>query len=245
MAVLLAPSSAFAAAEVHRLNLALSGVPTSLSAGDLNDGIEFYNTTVITPAPLGYEPLDKIGFSWLFDSELRYFVTRNMAVSAGLGQLRAKSAKEYLPALVTAINVRAELLTVPVHVGATYYLQPYNQGDFQARLFVGGGLVHYTHSRVRFEQTLFGTDSASTANLGGSFKLSSTQDAPGYYAESGVHMFFASRYSVLLSVLYRSGEVQGLVDERTRKPVLNPLTQQPSALDVSGFGLRLAVNIGL
>ena len=118
--LLLAPSAAFAAAEVHRFNLALSAAPTSLLAGDFNDGIAFYNRTVITAPPRGYEPLDKVSFSWLFDGEFRYFMTRNLALSAGVGQIRAKSAKEYLPALSEAINVRADLISVPVHVGAAY-----------------------------------------------------------------------------------------------------------------------------
>ena len=245
MAVLLAPSAASAAAEVHRLNLALSGTPTQVNAGDVNDGIDFYNRTVVTPPPRGYDPLPKITFTWLFDSELRYFATRNLAITAGVGQLRAKSVKEYLPALSQAINVRAELITVPVHIGAAYYLQPYNQGDFQARLFVGAGLESYTHSRTLFEQTLFGADSSTTAQLGGSFRISSTQDGPGYYAEGGVHMFFSSKYSVLLSVLYRSGEMNGLVNEVTGLPVLDPKTGRPAGLDVGGVGFRMSAVIGL
>ncbi len=243
--LLLAPSAAFAAAEVHRFNLALSATPTSMLAGDFNDAISFYNRTVITAPPRGYEPLDKVSFSWLFDGEFRYFMTRNLALSAGVGQIRGKSVKEYLPALSEAINVRTELISVPVHVGAAYYLQPYNQGDFQARMFFGGGVVQYTHSRTSFQQQLFGADSATTAQLGGSFKLSSTQDGPGYYAEGGIHLFFASRYSVILSALYRSGEVQGLVDERTGQPVLNPETNKPASIDVGGIGFRMAAVIGL
>src|SRR6266508_4887931 len=50
----LAPSAA-AAAEVHRLGLALSATPTSVNAGDFNDKIDFYNRTVVTPAPRGYD----------------------------------------------------------------------------------------------------------------------------------------------------------------------------------------------
>ncbi|MFM7230690.1 MAG: hypothetical protein ACKO3S_01745 [bacterium] len=243
--VLLLPSVAFAAAEVRKLNLALSATPTQVFADDFNDGLEYYNRTVLAPPPRGYEPLAKVGMSWLFDSELRYFATRNLSFNAGVGQLRAKSGKEYLPALGQSINVRAELLTVPVHVGASYYMQPYNQGDFQARMFVGGGFVQYTYSRTTFSQQLAGADSATTVQLGGSYKLTSTQDAPGYYAETGVHMFFASRYSVLLAALYRSGKVSGLVDEATGQPVIDPITNKPTSLDVGGFGLRLAAVIGL
>lgn len=58
-------------------------------------------------------------------------------------------------------------------------------------------------------------------------------------------MFFAARYSILLSALYRSGEMQGLVDERTNQPVINPETGKPASLDVSGIGFRIAAVIGL
>jgi hypothetical protein len=172
---------------------------------------------------------------------VRYFVTRSVSMNAGVGQLRSKTTKEYLPALSTSINVRADLITVPVHVGAAYYLQPYNQGDFQARMFFGGGLVSYTHSRTSFEQRLAGTG----ADEAGTFKFTNTQDSPGYYGEFGTHMFFASRYSVLLSALYRSGRIERMVDERTGVVVLDPETGKPFSLDVSGFGLRMAAIIGL
>jgi len=243
--ILLLPSVVLAAAEVHRMNLALSAAPSGVDAGDLNHAIDFYNRTVITPPPRGYEPMDRITFGWLFTGELRYFLTRNLAVSAGVSQLRSKSSKEYLPALSQSIDVRADLITVPVHIGAAYYLQPYNQGDFQARMFFGGGLLSYTHSRTTFQQTLAGVDSTTNAQLGGSFKLSNTQDSPGYYGEGGVHMFFASRYSVLLSVLYRSGHLAHMVDERTGQVVTDPETGKPFSLDVSGFGLRMAAIVGL
>jgi len=97
---------------------------------------------------------------------------------------------------------------------------------------------------VIFEQTLSGADSASTANLGGSFKIEGTNDAPGYYLEGGVHMFFASRYSVMLSAMYRSGEVQGIIEENTAEALVNPISGKPLTLDVSGIGLRLSANIG-
>ena len=240
--ILLAPAPAFAAAEIHRINFAISGVPTGVNAGDFNDALDVYNRTVLTPRD--FEPMDNIKFSFLFDGEMRYFVTRNLSINAGVSHLKAKTAKEFLPALSQSINVRAEIVTVPIHLGASYYLQPYNQGDFQARLFWGGGLVQYSHSRISFLQQLAGTDSATTANLGGSYKFGATNDAPGYYVEGGVHMFFAARYSVLLSALYRSGEIANLVDEQTGEVLLNPKTLRPFTLDVGGVGLRMAAVIG-
>src|SRR5215510_4120291 len=53
LGVLLAPAGAFAAAEVHRFNIALSATPTSVNAGDFNDAIDFYNRTVVTAPPRG------------------------------------------------------------------------------------------------------------------------------------------------------------------------------------------------
>ena len=239
------PKAVQAAAEVHRFNLALSATPTGVDATALNDVIDFYNRTVITPPPRGYDPLDAISFGWLFTGELRYFLTRNLSMNAGVSQLRTETKKEYLPGLTQSINVRAEVITVPVHIGAAYYLQPYNQGDFQARMFFGGGLESYTHSRTTFAQTLAGVDSTTNAQLGGSFKLTNTQDGPGYYGEAGVHMFFATRYSVLLSVLYRSGHLARMVDETTGNVVTDPESGKPFSLDVSGFGFRMAAIIGL
>jgi hypothetical protein len=242
---LLAPGAVRAAAEVHRFNFALGATPTGIDATDLNEVIDFYNRTVITAPPRGYDPVAKVTFGWLFTGEMRYFLTRNLAMTAGVSQLRSETKKEYLPALAQSIDVSASLITAPVHIGAAYYLQPYNQGDFQARMFFGGGLVSYTHSRTTFQQTLAGVDSTTNAQLGGSFKLSNTQDSPGYYGEGGVHMFFASRYSVLLSVLYRSGHMASMVDEQTGQVVLDPETHKPYSLDVSGWGFRMAAVLGL
>ena len=244
-AILLVPSIALGAAEVHRFSFAMSATPTGIDATDLNHVIDFYNRTVITPPPRGYDPVSQVSFGWLFTGELRYFLTRNLAMTAGVSQLRSKTSKQYLPALAQSIDVRAELITAPVHIGAAYYLQPYNQGDFQARMFFGGGLESYTHSRTTFEQVLAGVDSTTNAQLGGSFKLTNSQDSPGYYGEGGVHMFFASRYSVLLSVLYRSGHMARMVDERTGDVVIDPSTGKPFSLDVSGFGFRMAAVLGL
>lgn len=245
LALALAPTAARAAAEVHRFNIALSAIPTSINAEDFNDGLDFYNRTVLTPPPRLFDPLDKVNFTVLFDAEMRYFVTRNLSLNAGVGHLRAKSAKEFLPALVTSINVRADLLTVPVHLGASYYLQPYTQGDFQARVFMGGGLIQYTHSRTLFIQSLAGTDSATTVEMGGSFKREATQDGTGYYAEGGVHLFFASRYSIILTGLYRNGVLTDFIDEATGQLVLNPATGRPFTMDVSGVGFRMAATVGL
>ena len=139
--------------------------------------------------------------------------------------------------------------SVPVHVGGSYYFSPYNQGDFQARAFLGGGYVQYTHTRASLTQTLTAADSLLTYTMTGSFKQAQTQDAPGYYVEGGAHMFFASRFSALLSLYYRSGELRDMViteNSSTASP-LNPTQQflKPTdKLDVGGVGIKLAVGIG-
>lgn len=240
-AVVLHAGQAWAAAEIHRLNLVISGMPSQVDGDGFNDAIQRYNDTVL--GPVGYEPLDKLQFGWQFQSELRYFIRPNVSVNAGLSHLRVQSKREFLPGLTQAVNVRAELLTVPVHLGASYYMQPYNQGDFQARAFFGGGLLSYTHSRFTLEQVMTNPDTTLTERFGESFRITGTQDAPGYYVEGGVHMFFALRYSVLLSAFYRAGDISGVIDEDTGLPLLDA-DGKPLHVDVSGVGARLGVAIG-
>lgn len=241
------PADSHAAAEVHRLSLMLSGVPTSVNGGDFNDAIDYYNLTHLSPQQK--ELLPKVSFSWLFDGELRYFVRPNFAVTAGVSQMKIAHHNEYLPALTQSIDVRADVITVPVHVGGAYYFSPYNQGDFQARGFFGGGYVQYTHTRASLTQTLSGADSLLTYEMTGSFKQVQTQDSPGYYLEGGAHMFFASRFSALLAVVYRSGELRDMVitENSSSASPLNPtpaFLKPTDKLDVGGVGFKLAVGIG-
>jgi len=226
---------AHAAAEIHKLNLTLSGTATNIDGGDFNETIDFINRTALRPQ--GLEGLDEITMGFLFDAELRYFVRQNFAVSFGVGQLRSQTKREFLPALQQSIALRGEVLTVPVHLGGTYYLQPYNQGDFQARAFMGAGLASLVYNKVTFEQV-------STIPQAPTFHQKFTQDAPGYYGEFGVHMFFAARYSVILSGVYRSAVIRGMVDQDTGNPVYN-FEGRPYTLDMSGFGARFGVAIGL
>lgn len=243
-----------AAATVHRLNLVISGIPTSVNGGDFNDSIELYNHRLLDP--IGYERLKSLSFTWAFDGELRYFVRPNFAVTAGVSHLRVEERKEFLPSITTGVNLHTEILTVPVHIGGAYYMQPYNQGDFQARAFLGAGLMQYTHSRVRFDQvlTMATYDSVLVAYTGGSQHYSLTQDAPGYYVEAGGHMFFASRFSALIGVVYRSGVLRGMRLDRAEVqgvPTSDPRyseVRNPDGteyqVDVGGIGVKLAVGIG-
>jgi len=253
LCTLLPAGEARAAAEVHRLSLMLSGIPSQVNGGDFNESIDEYNTTHLDPR--GYERIQHLQFAWAYDAELRYFVRQNFAVTAGLAQLRVAQRKEFLPALSQAINVRAEILTVPVHIGGAYYLQPYNQGDFQARAYFGAGLVSYAFSKATFEQVLTNPDSVLNAQMGGSFKAVLTQDAPGFYAEGGAHMFFASRWSVMVGAIYRTGQLRNALLSAyeingTRLdipppgvPVNNP-KGRPLMIDVGGLGAKMTIGFG-
>jgi len=236
LAVAVRVPAAFSAAEVHRFNIALSAVPTQVSASNFNDVIVFLNRNALEPR--GLEPLKKIQFSWLFDAEMRYFVRQNVAVSFGVSQLKAKSKQTYLPGIGQSIDIQAAITSVPVHAGVAYYLAAFNQGDFQARAYFGGGFSSVVYNRASIEVLASGiTPDPSTRQTG-------TNDGPGYYAEFGAHMFFASRYSVMLSALYRDNKVRNLIDESSGQRMLDP-TGHPLTLDVGGAGFRMAFAIGL
>jgi len=233
-------AQARAAAEVHKFSLVLSAVPTSVSAGEFNDQIEEINTTQLEP--VGRNGIDTINNAWLYQAEFRYFVRPNVAVSAGVGQLRSQTKREFLPALQQDIQLRVEMLSVPIHVGGAYYFTPYNQGDFQARAYVGGGVMGLVHNRIRFQ--VYEVADETTSIFGRSFLVEGHGDSPGFYGEFGVHMFFAARYSVLIGALYRSAEI------RDMRAKLIPANGEPedlgvlSDLDTSGLGARMAIAIG-
>ena len=232
-------SEVHASAEVHKLSLILSAIPSSINGGDLNNQIEAYNNANL--APRGYEGVNKIVFGWMYDAELHYFVRPNMAIGLGVGQIHTSQKSEFLPAIRQDIQVRAELLSVPIHLGADYYFTPYNQGDFQARGYLGGGAIAAVGNKSLMEQVEVGTDSTTT--LGGSFTTASVRDSPGYFIEGGVHMFFASKLSVLLGANYRSIVIRGTLNRANYLPYYAP-DGQPFTLDVSGLGMRMALGIG-
>jgi hypothetical protein len=243
----LAARPAAAAPEVHRFNLMLSGIPSQLTAKDLNNFIDDYNNTVLTPR--GLESLSNISFGWYFQAELRYFIRPSWAVSAGIGQIHSKSSNEYLPRISQAINQRVEIITVPVHLAGTYYLAPFTQGDFQARAYLGAGFTAATNSKIVLERLEFATDSATT--LGGSVRSKTRGEGPGYYLEVGGHMFFASRYSVMIGVMYRSAIARHthVINETVVPGGTGTVSAEPSAtpgipLDSGGLGLRMGLGIG-
>jgi hypothetical protein len=259
----LAPK-AMAAAEVHRLNLVLSGMPSQVTGGGINDLLRRYNEYPLESR--GLQSLDEIGMGWLFDAELRYFVRPNFALAAGVGHLKVQSQRTYMPNIGASIDVLGQVITVPLHVGAQYYLAPYNQGDFQARAFVGGGLLSLVSTRGLFETHESGlndlysadNDTLDDASLGGDNRVTAQGDGAGYYAEIGAHMFFAARYSVVVGAIYRSMKVTDLTSVGTitvpHDAVVSPYLKETlmkgdrpagiSELDLSGVGVRMAVAIG-
>jgi hypothetical protein len=227
--------TATAAAEVHRFSIVLSSIPTELRAKSFNSLIDNINDNALIPR--GLQGLETLKFTWMFDVETRYFVRQNLAVSAGVGRIRKSSSQEYLPGIGLSVKLSAHITSVPLHVGAAYYLAPYNQGDFQARAYVGAGFMSVVYNRASIQQEATGIPFVPT------FVQTGTNDAPGYYIETGSHMFFASRYSILLSGIYRSTKVLNLIDEATGRPWLDP-QGRPVNLDVGGLGFRMAVGIG-
>jgi hypothetical protein len=225
-----------AAAEVRRFSIVLSVSPSSVDGGDFNETIDNINRTGLEP--FGLEGMKKVSFGWMFQAEARYFVRPNMAINAGVGQMRVTTNREYLPFLGAAIQLHGEVLTVPVHVGGAYYLAPYNQGDFQARAFIGAGLTSQVYSRALFQQEVQNFPGVPSVLFAG------IQDAPGYYIEVGGHMFFAARYSVMLSGVYRDAVIDKMQDRATGAPLYD-LEGEPYTLDMSGFGAKLSVAIGL
>jgi hypothetical protein len=235
-----------AQAEVHKLNFMFSANPSSFKAEDYKNFLDDYNSRVLLPHDL--KPLDNISWGWRFEGELRYFVTSSVAVSAGAGQLRTEKRQEYLPRISQRIEVRTNVVSAPIHVGASYYFSPYNQGNFRARAYLGGGLISHTNSKVFFEQLEFNTDTTTT--LGGSARLKGRGEAPGYYAEFGAHMWFATRLSIMLGMTYRSADMSvlrydtvAISDNGVETPYNPPI--RPETLDLSGISARFALLIGL
>ncbi|MEO5616386.1 MAG: hypothetical protein ABIS67_01325 [Candidatus Eisenbacteria bacterium] len=229
-----------AAATVHRFSFEIGAGATQIAANNYNKQNEFLNRNFIEPR--GLEGFDRLTFSFLYDAGIRFFVRPNVALRAGVGQMRAQSKREYLPAIGQDIQIRTEILSVPMHLGADYYFTPYNQGDFQARAFMGGGLLNTVQNRVLFQTFEVATNPGTTLFGSGVTKIE--RDSPGWYGEAGVHMFFAMRYSVLLNGYYRSAKTRGLVYTNTNEPYLNSTDGQPFELDLSGIGGRLGFCIG-
>ncbi len=229
-----------AAATIHRFNLEIGGGATQIAANNYNSQNEFRNRAFIEPR--GLDGFNAATMSFLYDVGFRFFVRPNIALRVNVGQMKTQDKREYLPAIRQDIQLRTEILSVPMQVGGDYYFAPYNQGDFQARAFVGGGILNTVENRVLFQSFESGTDNTTT--LFGNTKTMAQKDSPGWYGEFGVHMFFAIRYSVVMNAYYRSAKARGLVTTGTNTPVTNLTNGQPYDLDLSGIGGRGALCIG-
>jgi hypothetical protein len=172
--------------------------------------------------------------------EGRYFVRTNFALMIGAGRIRKSVKQEYLPSVNQSIVVSSNITSVPIHAGAAYYFKPYNQGDFQARGYVSAGVMSVVYNRASVRIQTIGVTLPPEAAVG----FSGTNDAPGYFVEAGTHMFFASRFSVLLGILYRSNVIESMINEDNGRPINNP-DGTPASFDPGGVGFRMALGIGI
>jgi hypothetical protein len=94
------------------------------------------------------------------------------------------------------------------------------------------------YNRVVFQQEVQGIPGVPAVFSVG------TADSPGYYVETGAHMFFASKFNVLLGVQYRGAKIRHIADATTGFPFRAP-NGDPYVLDLSGLGAKFAVGFGL
>jgi hypothetical protein len=245
-----------AAAEVHKFNLLIAGNPSSLAATKYNDLIQSYNQLVLDPR--GYVELKSMHFGWFYQIDGRYFVRPNITVDAGFGSLEASQFKEFLPRIGQSIDIDTKISSDVWNVGTSYYLQPYNQGDFQARMYFSAGLLSLSNVQFKFGKVELGTD--STSSLGDAHGVSGgralydfhelgSADGPGWYVETGAHMFFSSRYSVMLGFMYRDMKVRTVDTALTSFDANGNAFSSPSPVgsievDLSGVSARMGVCVG-
>ena len=221
LAVALGASSyapkAMAAAEVHRLNLVLSGMPSQVAGDGMNDLLQRYNEYPLQSR--GLEPLDEIRMGWMFDAELRYFVRPNFAVAAGVGYLKVQTKRSYMPSIGANIDVLGQVIAVPLHVGAAVLPGPLQPGRLPGPRLrrrrpdeprVHPGPVPDHRDRAGRACTARTTTRSTSPRWAGTTGSPRRRTAPGYYAEVGAHLFFAARYSVVVGAVYRSMKISDL-----------------------------------
>ena len=220
---------------VKRFGVALYAMPTNMSLHDLNDQVDFLNQFT---AAQNLAPIKRLHWSAQFGLEGRYTLSPHWTIAAGFGRIRSESKLDLLPQVGQHILVSARVITVPQNLGLDYYLGPKTSGDFTLRPFVGGGMIRLveTKAKVGGEATLADTTFGSFSRPFG--------EGFGYYAEAGIHMMFPSKYSVVLNAMYRNAKTKRVFEENTHQLLFNP-DGTPYELDVSGFGLRIALEIGL
>jgi outer membrane protein W len=236
----LAPAARADEQRVPRLGLALSIMPTSLALGDINDEIDRLNseTAAFGPPFSPQAPIGNITWDGLVQAELKYFYNRNIAIVAGIGQIKRESRLELQPVADGSTIIRGYTRAVPIHLGADYYFEPRTSGDFTLRPFAGAGYMKIADTKTSFGYDLVRPDSVLrdfTDSYG---------NGHGFYVEAGIHMMFPSRYSILVNANYRNAHVKQMQYFETGQVVLTPAGELLET-DLSGFGLRFALQIGL
>lgn len=241
-AATLAPANQAAADEqrVSRLGLAIYAGVSSLSPDNVNQAID--QTNQATNAILGVAPIDHITSSPLFQMEVRFFVSDKIVAVMGLGSMRTSSSLQLMPQADTDLEVEGSVRAVPLHLGADYYFLPYTRGDFTLRPFAGGGFMSSVDTRVKVGASFTAPD--TTVDQFQRF----VGNGAGFYLEGGVHAMVPSRYSFILNLFYRNLQVKRLYIEDGDANVYGLLLDEngnPAKLDLSGFGIRLGVNMNI
>ena len=239
-ALCLAPDARADEQRVRRLGLALFVMPSSLQLAEFNDEIERLNQeTAQFGQPFASQaPIDKITWDGIFGAELKYFVNRKIAVVGGVSQVKRESKLDLLPVADGQTLIRGYVRAVPVHLGADYYFEPRTSGDFTIRPFVGAGYIRLADIKTSIGYDLVRPDSTTrrfTTAYG---------RGHGVYGEAGVHMMFPSRYSILVNAHYRKAYAKQMNDYDTGAVLVRPDGELVET-DISGFGLRFAVQIGI
>jgi len=223
-----------------RLGLALSVMPTGLALGDVNAGIDLLNQeTASLGSPFNAQaPIDNITWDGLWQAELKYFVTRKWAVVGGIGQIKKESKLELQPVADGSTLIRAYVRSVPIHLGADYYFEPRTSGDFTMRPFVGGGYMRVGETKVTAGYDLMRPDTTLQTIVTG------TGRGHGAWVEAGAHLMFPSRYSILINANYRYAKTGAMTNVETGDP-LEIVPGEDFVTDISGFGLRFALQINL
>ena len=220
---------------VKRFGVALYAMPTNMKLDDLNDQIDELN--VFTDQQ-NLAPINDIHWGAQFGMEGRYTINRHWTAVAGFGRIQKASTLDLLPQVGQHILVQARVLTVPTNLGAAYYFNPQTSGNFTLRPFLGGGMMRLVETKVKIGGEAVLQDTSFT-----NFQRPQGEGV-GWYGEGGVHMMFPSRYSIILNGIYRHAKSQQVYEETTHARILNA-DGSPYTIDVSGFGIRFAVQISL
>lgn len=241
VAVVSLPSPARADEQrVRRLGLALFVMPSSLGLKDFNDQIARLNAETATfGQPFGSQAaIDKVTWDGIFGAELKYFYNRKFAIVAGVSQVKRESKLDLQPVADGLTLIRGYVRSVPIHLGADYYFEPRTSGDFTMRPFVGAGYVRVADTKTSQGYNLVRPDSTLRDFT------TATGHGHGFYAEGGLHLMFPSRYSILVNAHYRNAHVRQMNDVETGAILVKPDGEFVET-DISGFGLRFALQIGL